>query len=1135
MKKTILLLLGILLFSLSGCNNQRSGNPKLLVFSKTAGFVHSSIPAGIAAIQKLGQEHNFSVDTTSQAEYFEEDNLKQYSAVVFLNTTGNILDPKQEAAFERFIQAGGGFVGVHAATDTEYSWGWYGKLVGAYFKSHPRTQKANFLIEDKNFGATNFFQETSWTRTDELYNFKKMNPDVKVLVAIDESSYEGGENGDNHPMSWYHEYDGGRAFYTALGHTEESYTEENYLKHLLGGIQYAIGDNRELDYSQAHSQFPPDADRFSKVKLSSGEFNEPTEMTILPNFDVLIAERKGRLWWFNNETKELKQVADMNVYYKANVPGVNAEEGFMGLQKDPNYAENNWVYAYYSPLGDESVNRLSRFTFKDGVWDMDSEQKILDVWSQRDICCHTGGSITFGPGGLLYLSTGDNSTPFDEAGAPYVNNGYAPLNDLPGKEQYDARRSSGNTNDLRGKIIRIKVNEDGSYDIPEGNLFPKGMEKTRAEIYTMGHRNPYRISVDPKNGYLYWGEVGPDSREDNFETRGPRGYDEMNQAKEAGNYGWPYFVANNKAYVDYDYSNGNSGITFDPKAPINESANNTGLKDLPAAKAAYIYYDYGQSQDFPETAAGGRNAMAGPIYYSDLYPGHNKLPDYYDGKVIIYDWIRGWMKAVHLFPNGDFNKMEAFAEEIQLNNLIDMELGPDGRIYLLEYGTTWFKANDDSGLSFIEYNGGNRPPVIDEVSLDKSTGQLPLTVKVEVDARDREKDPVTYVFDFGDGNTEESIEAGISHTYEKAGDYKISVSVKDDQGATVESEKLSISAGNTRPELAINIEGGNSSFFLPGVPINYSVSVNDPEDGSTGIDESRIYVSVDYMEGFDEASLSLGHQQLSEAAQGEAVALSLDCKACHKAQEKSVGPSYEAIALKYEKDPQAAKYLREQIINGSSGVWGDKVMPAHPDLESLSVNQIVAYIQSLAGEKNKKPSLPAKGSYTPKASQANKVLVMTASYTDQGGTEAKPLTGIKKIALKSSSIGFTEDTPNQGFRHVKFGEMNLLIAPRDGGWFAVEDIDLTGVRSSNLLLGWQNAPDKGMEFELRLGAADGEVIGKGGFAKPASGAQGAMVNIKLTKELTGSQSLYFVYAPSEGEKIKEGMFTAVSSLSFSGK
>ena len=359
---------------------------------------------------------------------------------------------------------------------------------------------------------------------------------------------------------------------------------------------------------------------------------------------------------------------------------------------------------------------------------MDSEQKILDVGSQREICCHTGGSIAFGPGGLLFLSTGDNSTPFDEKDVKYVNSGYAPLNDIPGKQQYDARRSSGNTNDLRGKILRIKVNEDGSYDIPEGNLFPVGTDKTRPEIYTMGHRNPYRISVDPKNGYLYWGDVGPDAREDSLLTRGPRGYDEMNQASEAGNFGWPLFIADNKPYFEYNYETGVSGEIFDPEKPINNSKNNTGLKELPKAMPAYAYYPYVESSDFPQVGTGGRNAMAGPAYYSDLYNGPNILPEYYDGKVIIYDWMRGWMKAVSFFEDGSFNKMEPFASDIDINSLIDMEVGPDGRLYLLEYGSGWFSKNDDSGLSYIEYNGGNRPPVIDHLIVDKTSGSFTITI-----------------------------------------------------------------------------------------------------------------------------------------------------------------------------------------------------------------------------------------------------------------------------------------------------------------------------------------------------------------------------------------------------------------------
>ncbi|HLU84326.1 MAG TPA: ThuA domain-containing protein, partial [Vicingaceae bacterium] len=219
--------------SLNSCSNKRDGAPKLLVFSKTAGYKHASIPAGIAAIEKLGKENGFEVDTTTNAELFNEENLKQYSTVIFLSTTGNVLDHYQEAAFERYIQAGGGYVGIHAATDTEYDWGWYNKLVGAYFLSHPMgTPEADFIIKNKNHPSTEFFTDTVWHRTDELYNYRKINPDVNVLMTLDESSYKGGLNGDFHPIAWYHDFDGGRAFYTGGGHTDESFSEELFLKHL---------------------------------------------------------------------------------------------------------------------------------------------------------------------------------------------------------------------------------------------------------------------------------------------------------------------------------------------------------------------------------------------------------------------------------------------------------------------------------------------------------------------------------------------------------------------------------------------------------------------------------------------------------------------------------------------------------------------------------------------------------------------------------------------------------------------------------------------------------------------------------------------------------------------------------------
>ncbi|WP_370291459.1 ThuA domain-containing protein [Pedobacter sp. SYP-B3415] len=215
--------------------------PKILVFSKTEKFRHNSIPDGIAAIKKLGSENNFLVDATEDASVFNPSDLKKYAVVLFLNTTGDILNDEQQRAFEKYIKSKKGYVGVHAATDTEYGWPWYGKLSGAYFLSHPAVQTARFRVEDKKHPATAFLPDSVWVRRDELYNFKDINPNLHILLTIDEQSYKGGTNGPNHPMAWCHVYEGSRAFTTALGHTKESYTDPLFLKHLLGGIEYALG------------------------------------------------------------------------------------------------------------------------------------------------------------------------------------------------------------------------------------------------------------------------------------------------------------------------------------------------------------------------------------------------------------------------------------------------------------------------------------------------------------------------------------------------------------------------------------------------------------------------------------------------------------------------------------------------------------------------------------------------------------------------------------------------------------------------------------------------------------------------------------------------------------------------------
>lgn len=215
---------------------------KVLVFSKTAGFHHKSIPVGIVALQKMGQENKFEVDTTTNASLFTYQNLKQYEVIIFLSTTGNILDNNQQNEFQRYINHGGGFVGIHGASDCEYDWPWYGNLVGAYFSAHPKQQMAVLKVVDANNISTKHLP-AEWKRFDEWYNFKWMATDLNILINIDETSYDAGPKkmGENHPMSWYHEYDGGRSFYTELGHTDESYQDPLFLKHVLGGIKYAMG------------------------------------------------------------------------------------------------------------------------------------------------------------------------------------------------------------------------------------------------------------------------------------------------------------------------------------------------------------------------------------------------------------------------------------------------------------------------------------------------------------------------------------------------------------------------------------------------------------------------------------------------------------------------------------------------------------------------------------------------------------------------------------------------------------------------------------------------------------------------------------------------------------------------------
>jgi glucose/arabinose dehydrogenase/cytochrome c551/c552 len=776
---------------------------------------------------------------------------------------------------------------------------------------------------------------------------------------------------------------------------------------------------------------------------------------------------------YSDKTKDVKQVGFLNVYYQTNTKGVNAEEGVLGMTLDPNFKTNNFVYIFYSPI-DTSVNRLSRFEYKNDTIDLRTEKVVLELYSQREICCHTGGSLAFGADNTLFLSTGDNSTPFDEPNQQYVNRGFAPLNDAPGHEQYDARRTSGNTNDLRGKVLRIKINADGSYSIPPGNLFQND-PKARPEIYVMGNRNPYRISIDKKTGFLYWGEVGPDSYVDSFATRGSRGYDEVNQARKAGFFGWPLFVGNNYNYREFDYQTGKVGEAFDVARPINRSRNNTGLEQLPPAQPAFIYYPYGPSKDFPQVGTGGRNAMAGPVYYVDDYPKATRYPDYFNGKLFIYEWIRDWMKVVTMLPNGDFDKMDPFMEHTKNKAAIDMEVGPDGRIYILEYGKGWFSKNPDAGISRIDYMSGNRPPKVDSLVVDKESGTLPLAISAKISASDPENDEMTYVWKVGD-KTVETKEPSLRYTLQQAGEYVVSVEVRDDEKASSKSTEVTVVAGNEQPQVDISVQG-NKSFYFPGKPIQYSVNVVDRGDS---VNRSNVFIGTDFLQGNEDLAAQ-GHQIVPPDVMGKNIMMSSDCKSCHKINEKSIGPSFTEVAQRRKDELRPNIYITEVILKGSRGKWGENVMPAHPTMKEGDAKLIAQFILSLAGDKAQRKSLPPSGTVMPKPDvkqKQNTYFAINASYTDLGSNGVRPLTGATQVILRSNVIDVGQIKTMEGFASKDSSGNKYLVFPAQNGFLRMNKVDLTGIKSL-VLSGGSNGANAGYTIEIRTNGVTGNVIGQG--------------------------------------------------------
>lgn len=1092
--------LGLFLFLCSACTP--SGKNQILVFSKTNGYRHESIEPGIEALRLLGQQNGFEITTTEDNAFFTNENLPQFDAIVFLNTTGEIFDPMQRIAFRRYIQAGGGFVGIHSAADTEYTWPWYNQLLGAQFESHPEIQEAQIKVIRTDHPATRHLTDV-WQRKDEWYNYKNRYQAITPLLSMDESSYEGSNEEGDHPISWFHEYDGGRAFYTGLGHTPESFTEEAFLQHILGGIQYAIGDGT-LDYNR--ETVMPEPSRFEKVVLDY-YLDEPMELEILPDGRLVFTERKGKLNIHDPKEGVTKTLTEIEVY-------TGQEDGLHGIALDPDFENNHWVYLFQShPV--EWEQHIMRYDFDpDAQAPLTNEKLVFRIPVQREECCHAGGSLEFGPDGNLFISTGDDTNPF-------ASDGYGPMDERPGRSSWDAQRSSANSNDLRGKILRIKPEPDGTYSIPDGNLFPKDGSEGRPEIYVMGCRNPFRISIDPHSKYLYWGDVGPDANEDG-EARGPMGHDEVNQARKAGFFGWPYFVADNKAYFDYNFATQKSGPRHDPKKPINDSPNNTGVRNLPPAQPALIYYPYRSTPVFPLMKSGGRNAMAGPVFYHDDYPDNpRRYPSYYDQKFFSYDWIRGLMMANTLDEEGNLLLMERFLPNIEWNNPVDIVMSPQGDMYILEYGRGWYTANEDARLVHLKYTPGNRSPKAN-IQVDQSVGGLPLAVNFDASASsDPDGDVLTYHWDFGGSQTAEG--KVVNHTFSEAAPYVVHLTVKDADGATDEAQ-IKIMAGNEPPQLDW-VLAGNQDFYFPGHDLSYRLEVQDKEEGSlgAGIEPSAVNRSVEYLEqGYDLTEIALGHQIVAAQISNEAgltLINAADCASCHKEAAKSIGPSYLDVAQKYQQDPKAIEYLANKIINGGNGVWGETAMAAHPDLSLPKAEAIARYILSL-GAVSDSQTLPLDGNIQlspPEGKNPNGVFVFIANYVDGGAEGMDPIKGQTIMSLRSPVIRASENADLVGAEELTVttavlpalsrNEQAIEASHNDLAQFG--PMDLTDARYLEVKMDVRAAESQEGEIALILDDREAEAFAKIPV-RPEADPSKALVWQQVTlPEVSGVHTLYF--------------------------
>jgi cytochrome c len=792
---------------------------------------------------------------------------------------------------------------------------------------------------------------------------------------------------------------------------------------------------------------PFDPARLEKEILVQG-CKDALQLECLPDGRILFVEFWGAVKIWSPETRLVTHLGTVPTYAKGEV-------GLLGFAAAKDFVQSGHLFALFCPSAKTETMRVSRFTVSENRMDPATERMLLEWNYDTEHVYHMGGAMWMDGRGDLYVGNGDNC---------HWNPGL-PVDTRPGKKSWDAQRSAANSRDLRGKILRIHPTKDGGYTVPEGNLFPGGKDGA-PEIYCMGIRNPYRIAVDDRSGVLYIGDVGPNVLPELGVN--PVGYEEINATATAANFGWPYFVGPNEALPLFDFETKKEIRRQSPDKPRNDSPNNAGIQALPPARPALIWYSSTASKEFPTVGSGGRSVMAGPVYhYEPGHPSPLRLPERFDGKIFVYEWMRNWIQTAD--PSSPRPALEPFLGGKTLRRPIDLKIGPDGALYLIEYGDQWWN-NTDGQISRVVYRRGNRKPVA-RLRLSENAGSAPFTVKADASASgDPDNESLRFEWRI-DGKTVKGAEPMYTSVLEAKGTHEISVTVTDASGES-STEKMSVHVGNARPRVVVSFPA-NGSFFDWGQALPFRLAISET-DGD-GVREAEAVVQGEFK----------ARRFVDESGEvvepGLAAIRASTCLSCHAEFTASAGPAYRDVALKYRNDPEAPKKLTSKILQGGAGVWGQIPMPPHPAHTETEVRGMVDWIlslsavEALAVSKGAEgvfhaPAKPGEGSRTGEG-----ILLLTASYTDDGKGGTLPrLRGEHTIVLHSRRKKAALCDANHGMAAVEQveGETGLIGRFPDGAAIIFRDVNLSGITRVTVRAGSFKAGEARLELRKKNPAGE---------------------------------------------------------------